>query len=317
MGEVKKRFGVLLALLLAAAATRGQPAAPEGAAPKAVPREVQPLLSADVGIWMQGLAVLRADPRARELILQGLGAQPPERRWRLVHHLAEFGTAEDVAALPPLLETLGPGLERSVVEGTLHALYPAPPGGEDLSSVVRDFAYLQTAPPAPFQPELEGKYVLTEHTVHGWWLERVPPHVVERLLPLRNRRFDSQKAAAEALQSRLTPRLWQESGERLLAPLAAVRARLAQDGVLRYKLENPLARPLLLTVEVAAWFGHLEDPPPRRYVYLKPGEALQVDQPVRVAGPKEPGRVRLDLRIREVNGARIPLTPKLYVSMRG
>jgi hypothetical protein len=315
MWEVKERFGVaVLALLLAATAALGQQATPQAG----VPREVQPLLSTDIGIWMQGLVVLRADPRARELILRGLEAQPPpERRWRLAHHLAEFGTAEDVTALLPLLEALPPGQEQRVVVGTLHALYPTPPPGEDLTAILRDFAYLQTAPPVPFLPELERKYVLTELAVHTWWLDRIAPQVVERLLPLKGRRFDSQKAAAEALQSRLTPRLWQENGERLLAPLSPLPARLVQDGVLRYKLENTLARPLLVSVEAAAWFGRLEETPPRRYIYLRPGEAVQVDQPIRVSGPREPGRVRIDLHISEVNGGRLPMIAKLYVPMQG
>jgi hypothetical protein len=283
-----------------------------------VPKEVQALLSTDLDTWMQGLAELRRNPQARELLLQGLDVQPaPERRWRLIHHLAEFGQAEDVAVLVPLLDGAPEGLERRVLLGTLHALYPAPDATTDLSSIVRDFVYLQTAPPVPYQPEQERKYVVTDLALQTYWLDRVPPRVIERVLPLKGRGFDSQRTLSENLQSRLTPRLWQDHGERLLAPLSAIPPRLSGEGVLRYRVENTQTRPLLLSLDTAAWFGRLEEAPARRFVYLKPGESVQVDLPVRVVAPKEPGRVRIDLRAREVNGPRIPLVNKLYVPLQG
>jgi hypothetical protein len=308
---------VLTAILLWAAPAGAQSSTPPP--PRtAVPKEVQPLLSADLVTWMQGLAELRRNPRARELLLQALEVQPaPERRWRLIHHLAELGAAEDVAVLVPLLEAAPEGLERRVLVGTLLALYPAPDPTVDRSSTVRDFVYLQTAPASPYRPEQDHKYVLTDLALQTYWLDRVPPRVVERLLPLKGRGFDSQRILAEALQSRLTPRLWQDNGERLLAPLSPQPARLAEDGVLRYRVENTQARPLLLALDTVTWFGRLEESPPRRFVYLKPGESVQIDLPVRVVGAKEPGRVRIDLRAREVNGPRIPLLSKLYVPMQG
>jgi hypothetical protein len=309
-------LGALLAALLLALSAYGQtpPAAPR----TRVPREVLPLLSTDADTWLQGLAELRRNPQARDLLLQGLEVQPaPERRWRLIYHLGEFGTADDVAVLVPLLDTLPEGLERRVTLGTLRSLYPAPALPADLSSAVRDFSYLQTAPPAPYQTELDRKYILTELTLQTYWLDRVSPRVMAQLMPLKGKGFDTQRALADSIQSRLTPRLWQDNGERLLAPLSAQAPRVAQEGVLRFRIENSLARPLLLSLDAVAWFGRLEDAPPPRFIYLKPGESQQIDQPVRVVGPREPGRVRIDLRAREVNGTAVPLVNKLYVPMQG
>jgi hypothetical protein len=283
-----------------------------------VPKELQPLLSADVDTWLAALAELRRNPQARELLLQGLEVQPPpERRWRLIHHLAEFGSAEDVAVLVPLLENQPEGLERRVTLGTLRSLYPAPDVPPDLSAVVRDFAYLQTAPPTPYATEFDNKVVMTEVVLQTYWLDRVPPQVMVQLIPMKGRRFDSAKSAAEGVQSRVPPRLWQDSSAALIAPLTAVPPRLVQEGSLRYRVENPLKRPLLLSLDASAWFGRLEEAVPRRYLYLKPGESVQVDTPIRVIGPKDPGRVRIDLRIREVNGGPAQALAKLYVTMQG
>jgi len=311
---------LLLAALLLAGALPG-PARAQAPAPVVrtrVPKEVLPLLSTDLETWMQGLGELRKNPQARELLLQGLEVQPPpERRWRLIHHLAEFGTPDDVPTLVALLATLPEGTERRVLLGTLRALYPAPDPGSDVASIVRDFSYLQSAPPVPLPSDLDQKYVVTELTLQTWWLDRVSPRVIERIISLKGKPYDSQRALAEAIQSRLTPRLWQESGERLLAPLSQQPARLVQDGVLRYRVENSLTRPLLVTVDAVAWFGRLEEAPPRRYLYLKPGESQQIDQPIRVIGPRDLGRVRIDLRAREVNGAGPTPLFKLYAPMQG
>ncbi len=322
-GPIRRGAAALIALVLLAATAPLLALSAYGQAPTApvrtrVPKEVLPLLSTDLDTWMQGVAELRRNPQARDLLLQGLEVQPPpERRWRLIHHLAEFGQAEDVAVLVPLLDALPEGPERRVVLGTLQALYPTPDPKVDLTGTVRDFVYLQTAPPTPFQPELDRKYILTDLALQSYWLDRVHPRIVERVIPLKGRSFDNQRSLAEAMQSRLTPRLWQDAGERLLAPLTAQPARLTEEGVLRYRVENSQTRPLLLALDTVAWFGRLQDVPPRRFLYLKPGESMQVDVPIRVVGAKEPGRVRIDLRAREVNGPPIPLVNKLVIPMQG
>jgi hypothetical protein len=309
-GSVAALAALALLLLPHAAGAQGNPAAP---ARPTLPRELQPLLSADTAAWLQALADLRANPQARALLLQGLAAQPnSERRWRLAFHLAEFGTAEDLPLLVEAAAGARDAQERRAAVGALQALYPTPPP-TDLSAVPREFGFIRSSPPQPFQPGDAGQFMLTESDIQALFAARLPVRLVERIQPLRGRMHGSRRALAEALQARMNPREWRSYGESILAATDPLPPRTAQDGSLRYRVENPLPRPLLLEVELRVWNGRVEPAPPPGQFYLRPGESALVDLPVRIVSAHDPAPVRISLRVREVNAPATVFLQRLLV----
>ena len=306
----------LLALLALGLLAWAALAPPLGAQSRSVPKEVQPLLSSSRETWLEGLAALRAMPNARQLLAQAVQV-PSDRRWRAIHALGLMGTEEDVPVLAGLLsETMEPQ-ERSVLLAALRALQPPLPGDADLSSLIRDPVFVPSSAPSNLRSGQDDQYVVTEHYLQTLHLERIPVRIVERLQGLRGRGYDSRNAFAEAIQSRLTPKQWQDFGEKLTAPALPSPPLAAAEGAVRYRVENPLPVALLITIDLGATSGKLEDPVRTRTLYLNPGQGVQVDQPVRVRGPREPGRVRLDLQPRTIHGLRIPEVFKVYVPLQG
>jgi hypothetical protein len=283
---------------------------------RAVPKEVQLLLSSDPDTWLPALDALRRLPNARELLVQALQA-PSERRWRVIHALGMLGAAEDVPALAGLLGTSQEPLERRVLLGALQALLPPPPPNADLSTLIRDPVYVPGAAPSAIRSNQDDRFVVTELDLKTLHLDRIPVRVVERMYGLRGRSFESRAALKEAIQSRLTPKQAQDFGDRLVAPVLQFAPRAAAEGVVRYRVENPLTQPLLLTIDLGATSGRLEEAVPTRTLYLQPGQAAQIDQPVRVSGPREPGKVRIDIQPRSIQGLRIPEVFKVYVPLQG
>ncbi len=280
----------------------GAPAQPSAPAPKPpFPAEAQPLLSADLDTWMGGVAALRANPRARDLLLQALAAQPNNpRRWRLAFHLIEWGGSEDVGALETLLDD-AEGMERRTALGALIALYPRPASPLDVARAITEFVFVPQHPAEPFAPEAAGKYIVTDLAIQAYHQDNLPLRVIERGMGLKGRAFDSRNALAEAMQKQLQGRQWADYGERLLTPVAPVPARLSQSGMLQVRLNNPAQRPVLLVLSFQCWYGRFEQVPLPRYVLVPPGEKALEEVPVRLIAPAEPGRARVFVRIQELN----------------
>lgn len=280
----------------------GAPAQPPAPAPKPpFPAEAQPLLSADLDTWMGGVAALRPNPRARDLLLQAIAAEPDNpRRWRLSFHLIEWGGSQDVGVLESLLDD-AEGMERRAALGALIALYPRPATPLDLARVIAEFVFVPQNPAVPFAPEAAGKYIVNDLAIQAYYQENLPLRVIERGMGLKGHAYDSRGALAEAMQKQLQGRQWAEFGERLMAPVSAVPARLSQSGTLQVRLSNPAQRPALLVLSFQCWYGRFEQVPLPRYVLVPPGETVLEEVSVRLIAPAEPGRPRVFVRIQELN----------------
>ncbi|MCH7878618.1 MAG: hypothetical protein IH914_04805, partial [candidate division Zixibacteria bacterium] len=116
---------------------------PEGAITELARQSWMPaLLGEDNGAWFRALAEMRRYPElARDSLLLALSlSESHSRRWRLIHHLGEFGAVGDIPALLTLLDDEPSERERTLVLGSSRALYPVfAPGADpapDLASAV-------------------------------------------------------------------------------------------------------------------------------------------------------------------------------------
>lgn len=282
------------------------------------PPEIAALLGEDLERQWSALARLREDPDgARAALVAALQREEPlPGRWRLVHRLVEFGTAEDLPLLLQLRAGAQNPWERRIVEGAARALYDPVNSSAPLEGVVQDFAFIQTGRPVPVEDPDRGKWVLSRWSLDDYHRDGVPLSVIKRLRPLRGRAYRSRDALAEALQKQLGPRDWKELHDRLLASVESVPPRAALQGLARVRLRNPLDRPLLLRIGLDAWYGRLAEAPEATWLYLEPGAMQTVDIPVRPQGSLDRPEVRLDLRLAEVNGPVLPSFHKLYLPLQ-
>jgi hypothetical protein len=265
---------------------------------------------------MAGVAALRANPRARDVLLQALANQPKSpRRWRLAYHLLEWGAPEDLRLVEQSLDE-AEGKERRELIAAFEGLYPRPLAPVDLARVVTEFVFVPQDAPRRFAPEAAGRWVVTDLALQTYHQDGLPVRLIERMVALRGRGFDSRGALAEAMQKQLQGRQWSDFGNRLLGPLYPIPARLAQSGQLQVRLTNPENRPLALVVTFQAWYGRFEEVPEPLYVWVPAGQAVAREVPVRLIAPEEPGRPRVFLRVREANVPGTIEAQKLEVSLR-
>ncbi len=293
-----------------------RPAAPP---PKPVkppfPPEAQALLSPDTDAWMAGAAALRANPRAREILLQALQNRPNNpRRWRLAFHLIEFGQADDVALLDTLLDEAD-GPERRAIVGALTALYPRPSTAIDLPKMVAEFTFAPQNAPEPFAPDTAGKVVVNDLAIQAYHQDNLPVRMIERVMGLKGRAYDGKPALAAAMQNQLAGSQWKDYGDRLMAPLTPIPARLSESGTLQIRFANPATRPVLLVGQLTAWYGRFDQAPAPLYVLIPPGGSVTEEVPVRIIAPADPGKVRVFLRFAELNATGAPEAAKLEIAL--
>ncbi|MFI5400062.1 MAG: hypothetical protein ACHQZQ_03300 [SAR324 cluster bacterium] len=302
---------------------QAQPVAPaaRAAAPEPPPRpplpaEAKPLLDADVDTWMAGLDALRTNPSAREVLLQALANRPTSpRRWRLAYHLMAWGSPQDLPVVDELLDG-AEGKERGTLISAMETLYPRPRVPVDLARVLTEFVFIPQDAPQRYGAQEAGRWLIDDRDLQDYQQEGLPIRVIERIMALRGRGFDSRAALADAMQKQIQGRLWADFGERLLAPVSSVPARLAQSGLLRMRLANPESRQLVIKATFQIWYGRFERTPTPLYVLLPPGQTVQREVDVRLIAPQEPGRPRVYLRIRESNVPGSIESQKLEVALR-
>ncbi len=250
-----------------------------------MPAELIPLLSADPATWLGVAAQMRAAPvRARDLLLQGLAAQPQSpRRWRMAFYLGSFGRVQDVPALLATLDAKTPVLERQVILGAMQALYPVPVQPADLSRVLNDFTFQAPEPPPRAPQRATGS--------------SPPRPLATGLTPLLLAQGSSPA----------------QSGTTQPGPPPSVTA--AAEGTLRLGLTNTEPRPILLALNFSSWLGKFDQPPDTLYQYLLPGENVRLEVPVSMTGPQPPGLARVNVRAREVNAPQNALSRKVYVPL--
>ena len=282
----------------------------------AFPSEAQSLLNPDPDAWLEGVAALRANPHARDVLLQALAAQSGSpRRWRIAYHLIEWGSTLDAPALNDLLRA-AEGMERRALLGALTALYPRPHEPVDLTRAITEFVFVPQDSPEPYASDAAGKYLLSDLAIQAYHQDDLPVRVIERMMGLRGRSFASRGALAETMQKQLAGRQWSEYGERLLAPVFPVPARLSQAGALQVRLAAPAARPVLFVLNFQCWYGRFEQAPLPRYVYVPAGGTLLEEVPVRLIAPAEPGQPRVYVRVQELNAPGQLEAQKLVVALR-
>ena len=278
--------------------------------------ELAGLLAADAAQWFDALAASRLSPeQTRELMVMAIEqdlASP--NRWRIYHHMIEFGLPEDIPLLLERAETAALPLEKLALEGSARALYPAAYQGEDLSLVVEDFSFSQTSPPQLLKGRHTGKLLMSRDVFENYHREGLPIKVIKRLLPLRGRAYRSEERLGNAMRRSLNKKLWKAHRAKLLERLEPVPERIAQEGLLRFQLGNPLARPLMFKVAFNAWFARFDPPVPPKLVYLEPGTTKQIDLPVRVVKSQANSLVRVGMRMWEINGPFVPIFQKLYIT---
>ncbi|MBI4083394.1 MAG: hypothetical protein HY423_12365 [Candidatus Lambdaproteobacteria bacterium] len=313
-------FAVALALLSAAGGAWAQEVEDIGEPPLSAAeyeRYLSGLLARDTGRWLETVAELRAMPEiARQVLLYGLEERkgsPAPTRWRLFHHFQEFGAADDIPRLLESLPALKPGFERDVLLGTFWALRPASAIPLDLGLGVEEFSFLQTQPPAPWDPEHDLQLALTRRSFENFHTGSVPVSAIARMMPLRGQRFASTRELTDRLAALLGATLWSQQREKILAEVETIPKRLVQEGTLRLRLTNPGEVPLSLLVEFNAWYGRFEARPEPMLLYLPPRESYSAEFPVRLIGERQRPPVRIDLRIREPREAAAPVVRKLVL----
>lgn len=278
--------------------------------------ELAGLLEEDRADWLEALDRLRAQPEyTRQVLMLAVEEdfQSPYR-WRIFHHLIEFGESEDIPLLLERIETAANPLERLALEGSARALYPAAYQGEDLSLVVEVFSFAQTKPAEVLQGRNTDKWVMSADVFANYHREGLPINVIKRLLPLKGRAYGSAESLERKIDSQLRKKQWKAHRQALLAPVRPVPSWMAQEGLLRFTMRNPLARPLMLKVAFNAWSSRFDPDLEPRYIYLAPEATRQVDIPVRVVKSRDISTARVGMRMWEVNGPFVPIFQKLYIN---
>ena len=274
------------------------------------------LLSPDGSEWLATLAVLLEDPaEARQVLLYGLEEQElaSPNRWRIFHHLVEFGEAEDIPRLIEALEGATEPMERRALRGAMVALRPAPHPPVDLALAVEEFSFIQTRPARRFDAERDGHVALSQEVFEAYHLDGLPLAVTARLMPLKGRRYAGREALARAVRKQLGRRRWERYGKAVLAPLVPLPPRFEQEGRLRLGLTNVFQRAVLLEVTFDLWYGRFDPRPEPRLLYVTPGETARLDVPVRIVGALQGPPLRVDLRQREVQQPLVPLYQKFQL----
>ena len=315
--------GGACALLVAAALLLASPASvlallPDGGAIElARERWVPPLLGENLGKRLEALAEMRRHPElARQALLVAIGdpGRVP-RRWRLIHHLAEFGRMEDIPPLLARLEFVEDALERRIGTGTARGLYPAFAEGADLTGAVTDFVFIQTGPATPHDEEHDNTLPMDRGVFEAYHRAELPIELIAALRGLRGKSYTSRERLAAALEKALPERDWERWRKALLAPVEPLPPRVQLVGLLRVRVYNPTERPLLVRIGYGIWHGRFREPPEPAYLYVEPGAEARHDQEVRIAAVLSEVPIRVDLRLREVHQPPQPLYRKLYIPL--
>jgi len=278
--------------------------------------ELAPLLSEDSAQWFAELRELREYPEhARELLLAAIeqDVQLP-RRWRIYHHMVEFGRMEDIPILLERLATVEDPLERTALRGAAQALYEPAHVGAELARAVEELSFLQTRAPVTLNSDKAGRLAVSRETFRELHLDGLPITVIRKLQPMRGHSYETEEGLGKALERSLNKKEWEAHRQELLAAVQRVPERVAQEGTLRVKLRNSLERPLMVRLRFEAWFGTFDPPLEPVFVYIEPGNTAQHDLPVRIVKNRDRPEVRVDMRMREVHGGFVPTFQKLYIA---
>ncbi len=277
--------------------------------------ELEPLLAGDTGEWMAALAELRERPeQSRELLLAVVRDDPVlPRRWRLFHHLAEFGRLEDIPLLLERLAAVEAPLEKIALRGAAEGLYWPSGRGEALPFVVEEFSFLQTRGPVRLDGPGVGKPALSEESFRVLHGENVPVRVIRKLLALRGKTFETEARLNAALSRALGKKDWRTHRKVLLEAVERKTPSLAREGTLRVGLRNPLDRPVMLRVGFDAWFGRFDPPLNPALMYMEAGSSATLDLPARMVKREDGPPLRVDMRLWEVHGANLAAFQKLYI----
>ena len=276
---------------------------------------VRALLAPEPADWLPALDSLRERPaEARQMLLAAMRSDEAlPQRWRLYHHLGEFGLQEDI---PLVLETLrsaeGPR-EQRVLRGAARALYRPVRAPGEYPLLVEEFAFLQTGAPRPYAPQVVGKLVISETAIASYHQQGLAPEVIAKMMRFRGHAFANREEVAKALHPAFSRREWNNNWETLLAALAPAPERFELSGVLRVRLYNPNPRPILAEAEFDAWYGRFAEQPRPLLIYVPSREAGAQEVDVRLIGGRETHALRIDLRLRDAGGQRYTLSQTILL----
>lgn len=272
-------------------------------------------LDADTEDWMNALAILRTDPeRARSSILNVLKQEePPRRRWRLIHHLTEFGGEADIEPLVLLLRETDSPWERRIIAGSIRGLYRPARQPTENTVLVDDFAYLQSRPAEPYRPDQTGKYFISAQVMADYHRLGLHPKLIDKMRRFRRRGFASKKDMVKAVRPSFGHREWNDNWKVLLAPFTPYPERSTMEGVLRLSIYNPNPRPMLVEAAFDVWYGRFVKVPNTQFLYVPAEQSSALELTVGLIGTVGGEPLRVDLRIRESGGPRFFLNQKILV----
>lgn len=237
-------------------------------------------------------------------------------RHRLFNALIEFGLPQDVPALLTLRDGELTALERQTLDGLLRSLYETGDPQPEPSSLIFAFSFVQSRPPQAMSSVNAGNWRIGAWSMSSLHRDALPPDLLRRLEGLGPRTFAQRGALEEAIKQQLGAGSFKEHGHAIMLRAERVPSRVALQGQVRTQLRNPLPRPLLIEVSLGLWNGVPEEAIVPRLVYMEPGQEAIVTMPVKARSTLEHTRLRIDLRLKEINGRTIPSRQKIYVPVQ-
>lgn len=308
---------LVLAILCLPHTARSQQSGQSPDAPEAdISPALMTLLDPQTPKWMEALGQLRIHPdSARIQLLAAVRSQKnPPRRWRLYHHLVEFGLEQDIPIVLEKLRSSNSAWESRILRGVARALYRPVRDPEEYPALVEEFAYLQTSGPRVYRAKYSGKLVIASDVIMEYHRMGVHPRIIRKMMRFTGRAFDTKNAVVKAIRSSFGRRDWNRNWKILLDALSPTPELMESRGVLRIGVYNPNPRPILVEAEFDAWYGRFEKHPDPLLIYVPAEKSSVVDFDVRLIGQPNYHPLRIDLRLRESGGARVTLGQKIQLT---
>ena len=272
------------------------------------------LLNSNSEDWLEALGDLRKNPgEARKKLVQALRSDLDSvQRWRVYHHLAEFGEPEDIPYLVEKLWQVEDILERQALMGTMLALYRPAPKAEDLAYAVSGFSFIRKKSPRAIRTRDENKFVINDEMLEALHRSGLSLEIISKVSRLRGTRYSDREDLRKVLEKTLGEEMWELHGNELMEQFQLEPPRAELVGVLRVEMRNPRPEPILVELNFDAWSGSFSPDPPPAYLFIEGEQTGQVEVPVEAVWQQDQP-LRVDMRMREVNGANVPVFQKLFI----
>ena len=272
------------------------------------------LLSDNESVWLEELSKLRTDRKLAQAKLHQalLSNLEDKNRWRVYHHLTEFGIADDLPFLIDKYNEVGDKREKKALLGSALALYTPAREVGDLVYSIAGFSFSQKGSSKSVRSREKGKYTVSSDQIDALHRAGLPLEIIDRVSTLRGKRYDDRESLEDDLHKSLGNDRWELYNSKLLEQFQPMPARAELEGFLRVEIRNPRRTPLLLEITFHAWNGYFSPEPTPAYLYMEGEQTNRISVPVRTIWQTE-GPLRVDLRMREAKGKPVPVFQKLLI----